>query len=214
MKRVLLIGLVSTTVATAMSGTIVARASTLAVAQEPTTHPATPAPTRTDPQQYLETAKRALDAISLNAVNHDAQKQMAQIRKDFTGFEEAYQVRSTSVPSSAAKMGTGTKEGSKDALDWKTMFDAVERDLTSILGSGESVSVSSTTLVSATSGVEPDMRRTGTAEQSADVAVDRDLKIGVKNLDPSVRTQLEKVRTSIELFYDATTSGSATRPAQ
>jgi hypothetical protein len=29
-------------------------------------------------------------------------------------------------------------------------------------------------------------------------------EIGVKKLDPNVRTQLEQVRTSVELFYDAT----------
>ena len=28
-------------------------------------------------------------------------------------------------------------------------------------------------------------------------------KIGVKNLDPQVRVELEQVRTSLELFYDA-----------
>jgi hypothetical protein len=31
-------------------------------------------------------------------------------------------------------------------------------------------------------------------------------EIGVKNLDPGVRTQLEEVRKSVELFFDATTS--------
>jgi len=31
-------------------------------------------------------------------------------------------------------------------------------------------------------------------------------KIGVKNLDPAVREQLEEMRNSVEMFYDATTS--------
>lgn len=51
----------------------------------------------------------------------------------------------------------------------------------------------------AAGATDPDLQQAGLAG----VAV---TKIGVKNLDPVVRDQLEEVRNSVEMFYDATTS--------
>jgi hypothetical protein len=95
-------------------------------------------------------------------------------------------------------------------------FGDVERDLTLILGGGSSRSVRSTTAVGTTGVVGSAAEPTGT-DSSTTHPAGTDLpasqrglggvaqpEIGVKNLDPGVRTQLEQVRTSVELFYDAT----------
>jgi hypothetical protein len=47
---------------------------------------------------------------------------------------------------------------------------------------------------------------TATTQQAGLVGIAAASEIGVKNLDPGVRSQLEAMRKSVEMFYDATTS--------
>ena len=211
--------------------------------QGPPDHPATPSPSKPEPQQFLAAAKQLLDAVPTNSLGKDAQKKLAQLRDGFKNLVANYQTQS----SPAVPTATDT---AKATADWKTKFDEVERDLTSILGGGASLSSTSTTAVgtggvvtsasaaqpaggepsTGTGSTAPPVPATGAPSAPATassptqpvgssgtgnvtaqgatvaalggVAVE---EIGVKNLDPGIRRQLEQVRRNIELFYDAGT---------
>ena len=251
MNRLLLIGITIAmgtgslpATASAQAPAAAAGAQAPAAAQAPTTtlepgppdHPATPPPAKLEPQQFLATAKQLLDAVPTNSLGKDGQKKLAQLRDDFKNLVANYQARSsTAVPTAT--------DTAKDASDWKTKFDDVERALTSILGGGALLNTTSTTAVG-TGGIvtsapagQPSVagQPTGTSSPSqpapttgssttqpvgssgagetiatagstgavlGGVAVE---EIGVKNLDPGIRAQLEQVRRNIELFYDAGT---------
>jgi hypothetical protein len=202
MNRLLLIGMITAIGTAALPAR--ASAQSAAPALKLSDHPATPAPTRVDPQQYLGTAKQLLDAVPtklLDAVptkslDADAQIKLSRLREDFTNLVTKYQTRSLTAPSSSVSV-------TKNVVDWKMKFADVERDLTLILGGRSSSGASSTTAVGTTGVVTSTVRPAG-ADSSADLEGVAGSEIGVKNLNPGVRRQLEQVRTSVELFYDAT----------
>ena len=202
MNRLLLIGTI-TAMGTAASPTrafvqTAAPAQSAAPAPELSDHPPTPARTRTDPQQYLGTAKQLLDAVPTKSLDGNGQTRLSHLREDFANLVTTYQTHAVTAPTSAASVAKGAKGPATDVVAWEMKFSDVERDLTLILGGGSSRSVSPTTAVKTTGHTDSTERPTGTDSSIAAP------EIGVKHLDPDVRMQLEQVRTSVELFYDAT----------
>jgi hypothetical protein len=168
------------------------------------------------PQEYLGAAKQLLEMVPTKSLDGDGQTKLSQLREDLTSLVTRYQTRSLAALGSGASVASGAKDPVTDVVAWKMKFGDVERDLTLILGGRSSRSVSSTTGVGTTgvvgSAAEPTGRDSSTRQPAGtDLPASRrglggvaQPEIGVKNLDPSVRTQLEQVRTSVELFYDAT----------
>jgi hypothetical protein len=186
-----------------------------------------------DPQTFLQAARQQLDAMQTTTLNGDAQKKLTKLREDFEHLMTAY---ASQQPAKSAN-GVAAAKASEDVVDWKTSFDQVERDLSSILGLGPQLGGSSTPSVAGTGVVAQ-----GTSSQAAQAAATAAATvqtpttppstgqvptgttgapgspaavglagvavedIGVKNLDPAIRRQLEDFRKSVELFYDATVS--------
>jgi hypothetical protein len=159
MNRLLLMGIV-TVIGIAPPVFAAPQAAATPPAQQNAEATTTPAGTKSDPQQYLATAKQLVDAIPANAVgDQEGQKKLAMLRDNVTNLLRTYQKGSVSR---AAATATGDADGS----DWRVKFGNVEHDLAAILGGGSSTNVTSTTAV----GTAPNPASTGAAGNAGSAA--------------------------------------------
>ncbi len=122
-------------------------------------------------QQHLAAAAQALSSIGPATPSGDAGKTLAAVRRDFEQMQTALSDPSTSGQD-----------------DWRTKYSAIERDLTSLIGS-----------------VDTPAGQPATAVANATA------------LDTPTRVALEDFRNHVELFYDAmtgTTSAASASGAQ
>ena len=106
------------------------------------------APTTPSPQQFLDTAKQSLDAVSNKSLDRDGQKKLGQLRDDMAMLSKRYQLHLPLVPIDISQSNeTHPAESPSDATSWRLKFDDVERDFVSILGGGSNLPVPSTTAV-------------------------------------------------------------------
>jgi hypothetical protein len=199
MTRLLLIGMIAV-LELASLPLASAQSPTPAFDQRLSIQAALQAATTRDPQQFLLAAKQQLDAVPTTTLNGDTRKKLAQLREDFERLVSNYEGQQAPNPANGV---TAVKASEDVVVDWKLNFDQVERDLASILGIGPLVGGSATPSVAGTGVVQTTGATSTSAVGLTGVAVE---DIGVKNLDPAVRSQLEDVRESVELFYDATVS--------
>ena len=199
MTRLLLIGMIAV-LELASLPLASAQSPTPAFDQGLSIQAAPQAATTRDPQQFLLAAKQQLDAVPTTTLNGDTRKKLAQLREDFERLVSNYEGQQAPNPANGV---TAVKASEDVVVDWKLNFDQVERDLASILGIGPLVGGSATPSVAGTGVVQTTGATSTSAVGLTGVAVE---DIGVKNLDPAVRSQLEDVRESVELFYDATVS--------
>src|SRR5229473_1893932 len=76
------------------------------------------------PQQYLSTAKQALDSVGASSLKPADAKPMADLKKDFADLQAAF-VATIGVPASA---GTARpiSAGQQGVSDWQSKYAAVE----------------------------------------------------------------------------------------
>jgi hypothetical protein len=119
-------------------------------------------------QQELTAAATALNSIDPKGASGDAAKAVGTVRKDFEAMQQAL----SSPPAS-------------DPNDWRTKYSAIERDLTSLIGSINT--------------------------QAGQPAAPAGTK--APQLDPPTRVALEDFRNHIELFYAGMMNQSSSSPA-
>jgi len=167
---------------------------------------------RSAASQHLAESERLLNSIPQDLPNlkKDAKKQFSELRERFAGLVKAYQADGNPFVPAAVDEEAGLKSDRQSAPgNWKTYFSDVEHDLAAILGGGSALPSSTPagagTIVAApavgTSGTTlPDTTPISSVGTAAVVG-----EIGIKNLDPQVRRQLEQFRLELELFFAATT---------
>jgi hypothetical protein len=173
-------------------------------------------------------ATQLLNAVSAKSLNGDRKKLLSRLRDDVKKLVKKYQMCTPGLPRAVAADAQDSSNA-QDSRNWRMTFSDVERDFTAILGGGPSLGVTSTTTVGTTTGLAASFasrspnQAGGSSTQmqtsttltpagaivtsaASNVAVP---DIGVKHLDLATRSQLEEVRTRLELFYDATTNTTA-----
>jgi hypothetical protein len=239
MNRLLLIGITMATGIGCLPGSAFAETSAPVQASAPplapalSDHPVTPAPAKPSPMQYLGAATQLLDAVSGKSLDGDGRKLLSQLRSDVTKLVKKYQSRTPAVPGAvdADAQDSNNAQGSRS---WRVVFSDVERDFTAILGGGP-LSVTSTTTVVTTTGLtaslaptSPNQAVASSTQPARSSQIQRSTTltpggaivtgaassvavpdIGVKHLNLATRSQLEQVRTRLELFYDAATNTTA-----
>ena len=165
--------------------------------------------------QHLAEAERLLNSIPQDVPNlkKDSKKQFSELRERFAGLVKAYQANGDPfVPAAVVDEEAELKSDKQSApANWKMYFSDVEHDLAVILGGGSALPSSTPAgagaIVAAaappvgTSGtIRPDTTPTSSVGTAAVVG-----EVGIKNLDPEVRRQLEQFRLDLELFFAATT---------
>ena len=154
--------------------------------------------------QHLTEAKQVLDGIPRNAVKGRDAAKLAEIRREFASLQRSYEANpSISAESTSPSATPKTK---RTAGHWNEHLMALDRDLTALLGPGDSMSSGSATSnpqASGTSGTTPPSAAGSTAASSA--------------LDANVKTQLEEFRKHISQFAAAasgTQPGGEMNPAE
>ena len=170
-----------------------------------------------DAHRFLAVALQQFQEVPAKSLKGDAKKQVEKLRHDLEQLVATYEKQPV-PPVSMAIDGRAAKAA--DEADWRLKFDAVERDLVAILGAGPKVGADSTPTAATAGAAAPTAQATGSAAtrpgetttpvtgetnpQATGLAGVSQSALGVKDLDPGVRAQLEEVRKSVELFYDAT----------
>ena len=181
--------------------------------------------------QHLAEAERLLNSIPQDWPNlkKDAKKQFSELRGRFAGLVKAYQANGDPFVPAAIDEEAELKSDKQSApANWKMYFSDVEHDLAAILGGGSALPSSTAagagTIVAAASPPVGTSGTTTTALASPGTTVNTQIsggtdatptssigtaavvgEIGIKNLDPEVRRQLEQFRLKLELFFAATT---------
>ena len=165
--------------------------------------------------QHLGEAERLLNSIPQDLPNlkKDSKKQFSELRERFAGLVKAYRANGDPfVPAAVIDEEAELKSDKQSApANWKMYFSDVEHDLAGILGGGSALPSSTPagagTIVAAAAppvGTSrttlPDATPTSSVGTAAVVG-----EVGIKNLDPEVRRQLEQFRLELELFFAATT---------
>ena len=184
-----------------------AQVPTETLSPSPADRPTTAPLPKPDPRQHLDEAKRVLDVIAVTSLDAEGQRRLARLRDDFASLAMNYRTPAILTPGLAlAPVPTAPPSPgapATPAANWRANFDAVERDLTSILGNPATPTMDSHT-APGTSPLEPPIAA------PKPIPGKEFWEMGITNLDASVRTELLRFRTRVELFYDATTGlGSA-----
>jgi hypothetical protein len=161
---------------------------------------------RKTPTQYLDEAKRALAAVPSGPRQGEVHDGVAHLRKAFDEMASAYET------------GQPAPHGPKDLppptpIEWQNQFYAIETDLVLLIGGGTTLS-SDATAGAVTSGSPPKsgaaaVAPAGTTQETSQLVADQGLKPlpeGLAGVDAALRAALERFRTQLELFYDATTT--------
>jgi len=180
---------------------------------------------RSAPLQHLGEGERLMNSIPLDSpkLKKDAKKKISELRERFAGFVKAYQVNGNPfVPAAVVQEADLKSEKETPPATWKEYFSDVEHDLAGILGGGSalasstpagagSVGVPGVPVPVGTSGTTPGpvstpgiaagtqtsgASDTTTTSNAGTVAVVGE--IGIKDLDPEVRRQLEQFRLELE----------------
>jgi hypothetical protein len=169
-----------------------------------------------DPQAFLQTARQQLDAMQTKALSGDAEKKVTKLREDFERLVTTYS--SQQPANSDWKLNFDQVERDLVAILGlgPTLTGSATPSVagTGVVAEGTSSQSAQTAATAAATGQTPTTPTstgqvpTGTTGATASpaavglagVAVE---DIGVKKLDPGIRRQLEEVRKSVELFYDA-----------
>ena len=106
------------TIAAVVAGPLSGRAQTLV-----------PPPT---PESHVLEAKRLLGDVAASP-DKDTGKQIAALQVDFSDFATAYFSGGSPIPRSGTTGAVGTSGTA--AVDWRPKYEAVERDLTALIGS-------------------------------------------------------------------------------
>jgi len=206
-NRLRLIGFLAAIGTASPTAHAAAQAPTERLEPSPADRPTTAPLPRPDPRQHLDEATRVLGAIAVTSLDAEGGRRLARLRDDFASLATNYRTPAllapdlalTPVPTVPAAPGAPATP----VANWRANFDAVERDLTSILGNPSTPTMDSP-------------RAPGTSPLEPAIAAPKPIpgkefwEMGISNLDASVRTELLRFRTSVELFYDATTGlGSA-----
>jgi hypothetical protein len=182
---------------------------------------------RSAPVQHLVEAERLLNGIPQDLPNlkKDAKKKFSQLRERFAGLVQAYQANGDPFVPAAIDQEADVKSDKESApANWKMYFSDVESDLAAILGGGSALPpftpAGAGTIVAAAAppvgtsgtttapGTAVNTQVAGSSETTPTSSVGTVAvvgEIGMKNLDPEVRRQLEKFRLELELFFAATT---------
>jgi hypothetical protein len=222
-------GVTSTTTTALILTACIALSPRASVAQTSQTSSTTTTaqPGRSAASKYLAEAERLLNSIPPDSPNlkKDARKKFSELRERFAGLVKAYQANGDPfVPPAVDQEADLKSEKESGPANWKMYFSDVENDLAGILGGGSALPPSTRagagTIVAAaappvgTSGttsapgtavntqVASSSETTPTTSVGTVAAVG---EIGIKNLDPEVRRQLEQFRLELELFFAATT---------
>jgi hypothetical protein len=182
---------------------------------------------RSAASKYLAEAERLLNSIPQDSPNlkKDAKKKFSALRERFAGLVKAYQVNGDPFVPPAVDQEADLKSEKESApANWKMYFSDVESDLAAILGGGSALPPSTRagagTIVAAAAppigtsgtttppGTAVNTQVAGSSETTPTSSVGTVAvvgEIGIKNLDPEVRRQLEQFRLELELFFAATT---------
>jgi hypothetical protein len=161
---------------------------------------------RKTPTQYLDEAKRALAAAPSGPRQGEVHDGVANLRKAFDEMASAYET-GQAAPHSSKDLPPPTP------IEWQNQFYAIETDLVLLIGGGTTLSSDATAgavpsgspAKSGAAAVSPG----GTTEETSRLVADQGLKPlpeGLAGVDAALRAALERFRTQLELFYDATTT--------
>jgi len=184
------------------------------------------------PLQHLRVAERLLNSVPQDSpkLKKDGKKKFSELRERFAGLMKAYQANGDPFVPAAVEQEADLKPEKEAApVNWKEYFSDVEGDLAGILGGGSSLPPSTpagagsivvgAATPTATSGTATPVGAPGanagspTSVSSASTPTPTSSigttavvgEIGIKDLDPEVRRQLEQFRLEVELFFAATT---------
>ena len=181
---------------------------------------------RTAPQHLAE-AGRLLNGIPQDLPNlkKDDKKRFSELRERFAGLVKSYGANGDPFVPAAVEQEADLKSEKKSTpVNWKMYFSDVESDLAGILGGGSALPPSTPagagTIVTAAAppvgtsgtttapGTAVNTQVAGSSETTPTSSVGTVAvvgEIGIKNLDPEVRRQLEQFRLELELFFAGTT---------
>jgi hypothetical protein len=194
--------------------------------------------------QHLAEAERLLSSIPLDLPNlkKDGRQKMAELRIHFAQLASAYRANSDPFIPAAVIQEADVKDEDRHeqaaTTNWKMLFSDVESDLTAILGGGASLPPSTpagaATIVNgvtgpvgtsgATATAPAPVAASGTAVDNTQPTSNTPLQaprvtavvgdIGIKDLDPEIRRQLEQFRLELELFFGETTMNFDSAPTR
>ena len=206
-------------------------ASAAQTSENPSTRTTAQQAGRSAASQHLAEAERLLNSIPQDLPNlkKDAKKKWSELRERFAGLVKAYQANGDPFVSPAVDQEADLKSDKESApASWKMYFSDVESDLAGILGGGSALPSSTpagagtiaasaaqpvgttgtTTTAVAAPGTTVNAQISGSADTTSTSSVGTAAvvgEIGIKNLDPEVRRQLEQFRLELELFFASTT---------
>ena len=159
----------------------------------------------TAPRQYLNEAARVMMTIPERSTKGEAQKKLAELRKHFAELISAYDKNPDPFVYPAVPGDEDLKIDNKsEPPNWKKSFTGVENVLVNILGAvaqaGSTPAPSGATGTTGTTTGAPQAPQAGSVNAGLLAGA-----VGVKNLDPEVRRQLEQFRLDVELFFAAMT---------
>jgi len=187
------------------------------------------------PLQHLREAERLLNGIPQDSpkLKKDARKKVGELRERFAGLVKAYQANGDPfVPAAVDQQAVVKPEKDAAPVNWKMSFSEVESDLAGILGGGSSLPpstragagsivvgaaapagttpapVATTTTAVATTGATAGPQTSTSSDTTPASSIGTVAavgEIGIKDLDPEIRRQLEQFRLEVELFFAATT---------
>jgi hypothetical protein len=158
---------------------------------------------------YLERARTILNSIPDKPPGEDADKLIADLKSHFAAMSAMYR---NEKPAPAATTETAP-------ASWKDLFSTVERDIVKIIGAGSALGPATGGAAApvADAAIPPPptppaapgaaVPTAGQAGGDVNVGllgvagVAKVSTIGIKDLDPQVRKQVERFRTEVELFY-------------
>ena len=177
--------------------------------------------------QHLAEAERLLNGVppDLPNLKKGDKKKFSELRERFAGLAKSYGANGDPFVPAAVEQEADLKSEKKSTpVNWKMYFSDVESDLAGILGGGSALPPSTPagagTIVTAAvppvgtsgrttaPGTAVNTQVAGSSETTPTSSVGTVAvvgEIGIKNLDPEVRRQLEQFRLELELFFAATT---------
>jgi hypothetical protein len=169
----------------------------------------TPAPAEPTSADYLERARTVLNGIPDKPQGEDADELIADLKRHFAAMSAMYR---NEKPAPAATTETTPSS-------WKDLFSVVERDIAKIIGAGSALGpatagaaapVAEAAIPAPPAAPAPPGAPVPTAGQAgADgnvgllgvAGVAKVSTIGIEDLDPQVRKQVEQFRSEVELFF-------------
>jgi hypothetical protein len=215
-------------------------ASTAQPSEKPSTTATAQQARRSAPSEHLAEAERLLNSIPQDSPNlkKDSKKKFSEFRERFAGLVKAYQANGDPfVPAAVAQEADLKSDKESAPTNWKMYFSDVESHLAAILGGGSALPSSTpagagsivasavppvgtsgtTTATVATPGTSANSQTSAASNTTPTASVGTTAvvgDIGIKDLDPEVRRQLEQFRLELELFFAATTMNLASESAR